>query len=361
MRGSLSVKLAEDLDRIYGSVPAAGWASYTEVVERYIENELVVYVLDAVKEGEDGFVRASHDSFVIDGVVHKAIAGARDPLHADVLALVVVDLNEPANLVHSYCDVRGSGRYRKLEVFVPQRLARYRDSIADTSKELIETGYAWLSQILLAKTRELESSMVVELYRAIRIAFSEKPELANLVWLGVVQRDRGFYLFDGHQAEQTIRDLRLRGRAGGESAVSLYLGLLTSNIAFDEMFSRDAPEGECIRCDVKEAKYAGSTPLCALAEYVLYQTDYGKPGAMSILQIAKTEQPFLTALFPTIEEANILPTLRANDARIKRVFSEQKRLASSVVARTERALKRLPAGDMAELLGRFLKGLSPWS
>ncbi len=360
----LTARLVQDLDKVYGATPASEAAVRVETIERYIAEELGEAVLSLIESVEPKVVRLAPHGFALKGVLYEVVVDYRDLLRDDTVGVLVAALrgtDRAPRPARAHCRIQGDGKYRKADIIVPPGFSSHLDALSELTQKIYETGYAWLDEFLQAKVRELESSMVVELYRAIRLAFAGRQNLCELVWLVLIHEDSGIYVFDQQATFNIVSSLAVqRGRAR-PSAVALFLGLLTSAVPFDQMFSRHAiPTGQCLQCDLSKAEYAGTEPLYAVAEHVLYKSKADQSTVCSLLPLARSEQPYLIAGFPTSHEDEIVSVLRDHLSEIEAVFDTHKDRARALFKKI-RAVSRLPLlppGKAGEFLGGLLKGAS---
>ncbi len=351
--------LTQGLDRSFALTPAAEAAAHIDYIEQYIAKELEEAIVAAILHLEPRAIRLPPNGFALLGRPFEVIVDYRDLLKNDIIGVLITEIQSATPLVRVQCDLHGQGRYKKADVMVAPRLSNHLNVFAELTQQFYKIGYTWLHEFLIAKARELESSMVIELYRILRLAFSDKPGLADQVWLVVVHRDRGIYVFDQHATERMVDVLiSQRGKTKG-SAAALFLGLLTSDVPFDQMFSRHAiPTGECLHCDLSKSEYVGTEPLYAIAEHVLYKYGSGKSKVASIYPIARRDQPYLIAAFATSEELEILPVLRKHRKEMEDAFRGQTDRAEVLLHKLKSiSAGRLPIGPIFEALGYFTKGI----
>jgi hypothetical protein len=359
----LAGRLVHDLDELYGGTPVAEVAACVDAVERHIADALREAVVASVEAAEPEMIaRYPPYGFALEGVPYEVIVDYRDLLRDDTVGVLIAAVggsDRPPKPARANCRIRGDGKYRKADIIVPPRFSAHLEALTELAQKTYESGYAWLSEFLQSKVRELESSMVVGLYRAVRLAFAGNQNLSQLVWLVLIQEDHGIYVFDQQATFNAVGSLAVQRGKARPSAVALFFGLLTSAVPFDQMFSRHAiPTGQCLHCDLAKSDYAGTEPLYTIAEHVLYRSTVNQSTVASIFPLSRDEQPYLIAAFPTSHEHEILPVLKDHLADIESVFSTHKERARTLFGKL-RAVSRLPLpppGKTGELLGGFFKG-----
>ncbi len=255
--------------------------------------------------------------------------------------------------------IAGSGKYSQAEILLAPHLAYFLPALLELTQKFYESGYEWLTEFLREKVRALEVNLVREIYRATRLAFAHKPHLVEQIWLCVVAKNRGVYLFDQHRFENTIKLVATQRGAMRPSSSALFLGLLTTTVALEKLFSRHAiVSGECLRCDLAVSQYSDDKTLYAIAEHVLYRSTKRRTGVASVFPIVRDQQPYLIAAFPTDVEAEVLPILRAHSDDIRRAFKASQDELFGLVEGTKAIWRpQLPVGQIGEALGGLVKGL----
>ncbi len=252
----VTARLVHDLDTLYGETLAPEAAECVEAIERHIADELRDSALTLIEASETKMIRRPPYGFALEGVPYELVVDYRDLLRDDTVGVLIAALpgtDRHPRPVLAHCKIRGDGKYRKADIIVPVRFSAHVESLSELTQHVYETGYAWLDEFLQEKVRELETSMVIELYRAVRLAFAGRQNLYELVWLVLIHEDTGIYLFDQQATFNTISSLAMQRGKARQSAVSLFLGLLTSAVPFEQMFSRHAiPTGGRV-CDIEVA------------------------------------------------------------------------------------------------------------
>src|SRR5262249_54511177 len=95
----------------------------------------------------------------------------------------------------------GIGKFKKANLIFAPILQPFAPISSQLTKVLYETGYAWLSEFLMSKVQGLESAMSNELFRQLRLAFADHPQLAAAVSLFITDGEAGLYFFNKRAAE----------------------------------------------------------------------------------------------------------------------------------------------------------------
>jgi len=300
----------------------------------------------------------SEAGFVARGTPFDVLVSYRDLMRMDVLGVAIVEAGHNERNITLQEDISGYGRFGSVEIILSPKLRRLAKQLTKFTKAFYQAGYAWMEEFLNSKVRDLESAISIEMYRALNLAFSDAPSLAEMIRLVVIDNDKGVYLFNQRTSENTIEALREQRGHVGASPATMLLGLLTSDVPFEKMFSRHAvASGEFLRCDLGASEYVGSEPIYSIAERVLYRFRSDRPKVATIVPIVRDEQPFLIAAFPSSEEKHVLPILRQHNAALKQTFRDQRRFARQLVKKLRTASGgRFPTGPLFEALGGFTKG-----
>jgi hypothetical protein len=356
----LTAQLVRDLNDTYASAPAADALDYVERIESRIANELKVAIRGLLKSLDHRVINLHDQKFLMEGFIFEVMVGYRDLLKKhDTAAIVVMEETQPPKPIRSSLPIEGFGKYKNLEVFISPRLSAHMPAISELSQKFYEGGYSWLREFIDIKAEQFEAAMVVELYRALRLAFAGKTILVDLIWLVLVDKHKGMYLFDQHATIRTIKTIGIHRGTTRESASALFLGLLTSAIPFEKMFSRHTiPTGDCLHVDFAATEYTDKT-MFALAERVLFKSTTRKTQVASVFPIARNEEPYLIAAFPTAEENEILPILRAHMLELQTVFNTQKSRARVLIDKLRpTSAGKLPYGPLGEFMGGVIKAFT---
>jgi hypothetical protein len=340
---SVTTKLIRDLDERYGSIEPA--------------EALKEAILIKLKEREPQTVDLAHHKFALKGATFQIIVSYRDILKPGTLAIVIIEEGEAHKPIRARTAIAGIGQYDKADVLISPKLSQHLEMFAELTRGIYEVGYSWLNEFLFSKARELESSFIIEMHRVIRLVFAGKIALADLVRLGVVDKDKGLYLFDQRTTERTIRSIAGARSTVRQSPAALFLGVLTGSIPFDKMVARHAiPTGECLRFEFSELEYRDES-VFGLAEQIMLKSPDSR--AASVFPIIRDEQPYLLAAFPTSHEQEISSTLQAHLSEIREVFNNHKSYVRALVNKVTSLSKGgLPLGPVGEFVGGVFKAMA---
>lgn len=357
--GSLCDELIRDLDEAYSPASPSKAARLVEMIEERIARALKEAILKNIHDIDDK-VRRTGDGFVFEGDAFEVIIGYRDIVRDHALAVVLGETGQRSKPIIERFALNGPGKFTKADLIFSPRLRKFIPNAAALTKGFYESGYAWLNEFLKEKSRELESSMSVELFRQLRIAFGGRPELADVIWLFVTDTNKGTYFFDERAAEHAVKRItKLRGSVRRSSA-EIFLGLLTTEVPYEQIFGRHSVEtGNPLRVDLSKAEYLESKPIVALAEHVLYQNAMRGSQTATVFALTRDQQPYLLCCFPSLYETEIVSTLRAHASQIETTFNEHKTTARRYLkALKEFSPLSLPIEDLGKFAGGFFRGFS---
>lgn len=273
-------QLVRDLNQSYSSAAPTHAANLVEDIETRIERELKEAILKNFAYLDES-IRRTTGGFYFQDHAFEIVTGYREIIKSNsTLAVTIREVSQPSKPTIEHFSLSGIGKFKKVDLVCAPVLQQFAPSVAELTKGFYESGYAWLNEFLIEKARSLESSMAVELFRQIRMAFAGQPKLADVVSLCITDTTSGAYSFDQHATE------------------NMFFGLLTSEVPYKQTFSRHAVEtGEPLHIDLSKAEYLDSKPLVALAEHALYKSATTGPPAATIFATLKKIRPICSHVF----------------------------------------------------------------
>jgi hypothetical protein len=351
----LAAQLVRDLNEAFGTVAVfEDIEKEVDNIERRIARELKAAILGTLLRLDNRIRGDDPDNFFVAGrpfqiFVADHISRPGDLGRRDVIGVTITERVNFQKLPQSRIRIEGPGRYTRGIIEVSTTLATYTDKICQLTEMFYRAGYLWLTEFLREKAERCETKMAVDLYRAVRLAFSEKQELAKHVRLVAVNKESGLYIFDQRSTEQTIERVGVLRGSTHLSPAAMFLGLLGSVVDYDDTFSQQAIDSRGpIRIDLSQAKYLESKTLLALSEEVLYDAESGGSRFTTVFPLVKNEPPYLLAVFQSAEDNIILPILENGLSEIQRIFEKQRHELMSLILKLRnvvRANSPIPYAD----------------
>jgi hypothetical protein len=353
----LTKQLTSDLDVAFRHLPPEKAIDCIERIEARISVGLAAAIIRVLRRLDPRIIGIENNKFTLEGGAFEVFVGYEDVWHPNTVAVLVIQIGLPATQPPKGVPIGGTGKYNEAQISTSPQLQRYSDVIAELTQKFYQQGYAWLAQFLLLKVRELESSVTIDLYAALRVAFGEKRTLADRCLLILIDGNNGNYVFDLHSAEQTIKRISTQRGVIQRTTSEMFLGLLGSFLQFKQMFSRHViASGEKFQVDFTQTEYSDKT-LFALSERVLFKSEAGGSKTGTLFPLARDDPPFLVVAFPTVRESEILPVLRRHAKELQETLKKQRNRVRTLHDSHKSSLSSLSFGQVGQVIGGFTRGI----
>ncbi|MFC1713669.1 hypothetical protein ACFL6S_08375 [Candidatus Poribacteria bacterium] len=320
------------LDREFSKVPVGQLPGCIELIENRIIENLNRNLFAFLSNTIDG-VRVSRDSttIFIDEIPFNLLIGNRDLLKSKTLGIALLCAKSEfakSKLIRQLSSIEGFGRYSSFEIIIPPTLEQYIGGIIQIVHTILDTGYSWLREFIRRKISSLETNLADELHSYLRQIFASIPKqgLVENIWLGVVDRSRGFYILDKISTEKTIRILTKKKEETILSPAQLFAHLLTTALPFNHMHAKLAVStGKCIDADLRTSKYLDDAPAFELAEEAVFMSRVN-----CVFAIVREGNQYLISAFPKNMKDDILPVLESHSQKLATIFRRNKSKARTI-------------------------------
>jgi hypothetical protein len=276
-----------------------------------------------------------------------------DPLDTTVIHVGVVALGAPTGSRRKpealELSLDGLGRLTCARLWIDSDLGAMEEALAKDVSSHFAGGYRWLESHVVGELLVVEHRATVELYIEIRSHLA--PELADLVALYGMDRQRAFYLLDP-RAIQTALVRAGENRATLSSSPIELTALMTTRLLdpAETVSQASLAEDRALSLKLSESLYA-PTGL-NLAEGAFYKTSQ-----VTSMPLVREGRLQLTAIFPTDLRPEIEPVLEKQRDRFSEILQRNGKFSVERVIGRGRMLDGAVApGDIAELFGRFTGG-----
>ena len=166
-----------------------------------------------------------------------------DLIHPNVLRIVIAGADRKAVPMERHLTslgIYGLGRSNRVSVKTPRQFASLQSTIADSVRQICESGYRWLSEYVDAALHTLQQDSARELYSEVRRSFD--PKLTENIWLFVASGAKGFYILDPIVRQIALTHTRTASISVDLSPIEKLAVFATTQLDFehDDLYSRKA-------------------------------------------------------------------------------------------------------------------------
>ncbi|WP_353779940.1 hypothetical protein [Winogradskyella sp. 3972H.M.0a.05] len=316
-----------------------------------IESILYTYTANFIKNSS---LKASYESQFISCKSRLFKLKVSEPVTSDstiligYLEVIKSDL-APARSINLQLDVDGIGRYNKIELILPKSLVIDIKLLEHAVKCIFESCYRWL----LIKTRDILRSQYIlsnEIYKPVKIAFSNFPDVMHSLWFVVKIKDDVIFLLDEDNVNYTLDLFNKNKEKMHKSPYLLLKDFIDMKLPFGKSFAAQAFKAKKpIHGKIDYGNYFDDMTELALSQIGVFTNE------ITVHPIFTDGRIHLYGSYPTKHNELIEPFLESNEEIIIQEFKILK-------SRIRRMFKNIRAQHfdlytLAEIAGGFFGAL----
>lgn len=298
------------------------------LIAEQVEKELCISILESIKEYFSTMVTGVQvlagsyivlDDEIYELTVNYGVAENRTHL-VILLSHTHSQAFSPADLL---VEIPGNpcGQCTHVVVMLPGSISAHLVPIARLATEIVATSYRWLEEYLLKVEKKVNTDVGKALYGYIRQIFATRPDLAETIWLTVVDQDRGFYALDAERVRSAIKILAEKREHEFRVPAQSIAIFLTTMLPFEEMHSKFViAQDRTVLLDLRKSLYLDRKPEFETSEEALFGSRY-----ILAYPLHREGRRFLVASFPANQSEDIVRVLADHRDEIARRFKSRGR------------------------------------
>lgn len=244
--------------------------------------------------------------------------------------------------------VRAPGRFRRIEVSVPEAFANTSTPLVEHAVLILETGYTWIAERILDLVSRIEVRVADSLYDLARDVFPEN-DLRREVWFATVGPLYGFRLMSPDVARSALDAFKRGTSRLPVSPLDLLGEFLQTRLPRDLLLMNIAVRNDdAMDVDLSHAGYTRSGSRYSLVLSVFYGGT-----SFTIVPLLRAAQFAVVALFPTGRTA-----IRARLEAHRQEFEHRASLLATEIIEAAELFEVAepnpedePGGNVGQLLG----------
>lgn len=346
----------EELDRQFEAWSDLPASSLCARVELYLLERLLTHTTDFFRavsqERKQFFSFSGKEGFVFgDWAYVVELSQRRTSLRIEIRS---IDMTA-GKMTRKIERVRFSspGRFTEIQIRTDRHFEEYQAELCESCATLLQTGYRWLEQQVLASLSRFRDEVAEALYLIIRKTLP--AHLADYLWFFVIVDNASFYLPDRHSLNVALTRTKRRIIQGLDSPLELISQFAETDLIVDDTCSKEAIDSnQILPQDVQKAKYAVTG--FQIAEQAIYDCH-----GIWVHPLVREGRALLTVGYPA-HPADLREKLFETLERLKPKFKDELERRAKLFRRliddlkNQRAIPK-SAGDIAYIAGRFIQGL----
>jgi len=245
------------------------------------------------------------------------------------------------------------GRHTEIQIRTDRHFEQYQPELCEACATLVQTGYRWLEQQVLATLSRFRDEVAEDLYMTVRKTLP--AHLADYLWFFVIVENSSFYLPDRHSLDIALARTKRRLIQGLDSPLELISQFAETDLIVEDTCSKEAIDSnQILSQDVQKAKYVVTG--FQIAEQAIYDCH-----GIWVHPLVREGKALLTVGYPA-HPSELREKLFQTLERLKPKFKFELERRSKSFRHLIDDLKKqraIPgtAGDIAYVAGRFLQGL----